>query len=280
MDYKTINLVVTDIDSDGPALAAASALAIRYRAHLDVQCIGIDPIRYDAMPMGGMMIVPDSVGIDVQKRADALLAWVKATIPAELDTVAMQAVVIQQMEFDREVARTARYADLVIASKAYGPQHSPVQVAVLESVLFNTGAPVLVVPDEKIDFSKPLGRLVVAWNETREALSAIRKALPLLIAASHVDIVVIDPAPHSPERSDPGGSVALMLTRHGVRAEVTILARSLPRVSDILARFATEHAVDAIVMGAYGHSRFREAILGGATRDMLETAKLPLIMAH
>jgi nucleotide-binding universal stress UspA family protein len=92
--------------------------------------------------------------------------------------------------------------------------------------------------------------------------------------------VMIDPPTHSPERSDPGGAVCLMLARHGVKAEVSILSRTLPRVSEILTRFATEHGANLIVMGAYGHSRFRESLLGGATRDMLEGTSLPLLMAH
>jgi nucleotide-binding universal stress UspA family protein len=71
-----------------------------------------------------------------------------------------------------------------------------------------------------------------------------------------------------------------MLVRHGVHAEVTVLARSLPRVSDVLARHVLDEDADMLVMGAYGHSRFREAILGGATRNMLEQATVPVLMAR
>ena len=67
---------------------------------------------------------------------------------------------------------------------------------------------------------------------------------------------------------------------HGVRAEVSVLARTLPRISDILARHVRDQNADLLVMGAYGHSRFREAILGGATRNMLEQAEVPVLMAH
>ena len=111
-------------------------------------------------------------------------------------------------------------------------------------------------------------------------MAATRAALPLLKGADLVDITVVDPPPHGPERSDPGGLLCQMLVRHGVRAEVSVLARSLPRVSEVLARHATDQNADLLVMGAYGHSRFREAILGGATRNMLEQAELPVLMAH
>jgi nucleotide-binding universal stress UspA family protein len=65
-----------------------------------------------------------------------------------------------------------------------------------------------------------------------------------------------------------------------VRAEVTVLAKTLPRVSDVLIRHLRDANADLLVMGAYGHSRFREAILGGATRDMLEKAEVPVFLAH
>ncbi len=71
-----------------------------------------------------------------------------------------------------------------------------------------------------------------------------------------------------------------MLTRHGVKAEIAVLARTLPLISDILNCRATEIGADMLVMGAYGHSRFRQAILGGATRNMLEKAQVPVLMAR
>ena len=95
-----------------------------------------------------------------------------------------------------------------------------------------------------------------------------------------VEIAAIDPSPHGPERSDPGGALCQWLTRHGARAEIAVLARTLPRISEILNRRATETGASLIVMGAYGHSRFREAILGGATRGMLEQAAVPVLMAR
>jgi nucleotide-binding universal stress UspA family protein len=95
-----------------------------------------------------------------------------------------------------------------------------------------------------------------------------------------VQIVVVDPPAHGPERSDPGGHLCQLLVRHGVKAEVSVLARTLPHVSDVLARQLRDLDADLLVMGAYGHSRFREAILGGTTRDMLANAEVPVFLAH
>jgi len=129
----------------------------------------------------------------------------------------------------------------------------------------------------KPDFAN---RIVVAWNQSNEALAAIRRALPLLQAADHVCIAIVNPPPHSSERSDPGGLLTQMLARHGVRAEVAVLAKTLPRVSDVLMRHMTDIDAGLLVMGAYGHSRLREAILGGATRNVLENAEHPVLLAH
>lgn len=113
---------------------------------------------------------------------------------------------------------------------------------------------------------EPFGKkILIAWNQSNEAMASVRRALPLLQAAESVEITVIDPSPNGPERSDPV-TLGQMLTRHGVKAEISVLARTQPLISDILNRRATEIGADMVVMGAYGHSRFRQAILGGAAR--------------
>jgi nucleotide-binding universal stress UspA family protein len=120
----------------------------------------------------------------------------------------------------------------------------------------------------------------VAWNQSNEALTAVRHALPVLHKADQVAVVIVDPPVHGSERSDPGGMLTQWLARHGVHAEVVVLAKTLPRVSDVLMRYMTDSDSDLLVMGAYGHSRLREAILGGATRNMLENADFPVFLAH
>jgi nucleotide-binding universal stress UspA family protein len=280
MAYKSITIVITDDAADHAALDAAVGIALREGAHLDIHCIGIDPARYDAMPMGAAPVMLETAAAEARERAEALAAWAKGRLPPELVRVGVQAVAIPQLGLDAVVARLARYADLVVAGKPYGAGRGPLQVSVVESALFGTDAAVLIVPERATDWSRPFARVAVAWNESDEAMAAIRKAIPMLQAAQAVDVVMVDPPAHSPERSDPGGALCLMLVRHGIRAEVSILARTMPRASDVILRFAREVGDEAIVMGAYGHSRLREAILGGATRDLLETADLPLLMAH
>lgn len=280
MAYKTISVVVTDAVADAPALTAAAQIALREESHLDVHCLGIDPARYEAMPVGAAAVILESGAEEARKRADELVGWAEDLLNGYGVSAMVQPSVVTTLGLDNTVARLARYADLVVAAKPYGAEATQLQVLTLEAALFGTGAPVLIVPQAKIDYSAPFNRALIAWNESEESLEAVRKALPILKRAERSDIVMVDPPSHSPERSDPGGIICLMLARHGVKSEVSILSKTLPRVSAVLTRFAKEHECDVIVMGAYGHSRFREAVLGGATRELLETADVPILMAH
>ena len=145
--------------------------------------------------------------------------------------------------------------------------------------MFEGRTPVLIVPDEAEVARLPKSALL-CWNESAESLTAIKASLPLLAEADAVHICVIDPPVHGPNRSDPGGMLAAWLARHDIRAEIDVVARTLPRISDVIRRQAEDIGAELIVMGAYGHSRFREAILGGATRNMLEDTNIPVFMAH
>jgi nucleotide-binding universal stress UspA family protein len=281
MAYKTLTLVVTNKDADGAALAAAQGLARHHDAHLDVFCVGVDPARYEPLPAGSAAIVMETGAAEARAHAQDMANWVEGELRNSGLAYAVQASVVPNLGLDAMIARLTRYSDLAIAAQPYGQGAGHMQVSALEASLFGTGVPILVIPPtSKANYAAPFERVVIAWNESNEAFAAIRKAVPILAAADRVDVVLVDPPSHSPERSDPGGAICLLLARHGVRAEVSILSRTLPRVSEVIARFAQDRSADLIVMGAYGHSRMREAILGGATRDMLEGAELPLFIAH
>jgi nucleotide-binding universal stress UspA family protein len=187
--------------------------------------------------------------------------------------------VAQLADIGRHVAARARFSDLVTLPQPYGEGRGAELEAVTESALFEGRTPVLIAPGGSGPAPRPK-RILLGWNESSESLAAARAALPLLCAAEVVHIVVIDPPTHGPNRSDPGGLLAQYLSRHGVKTEIDVLTRSMPRVSDVLLRHVADMDADMVVMGAYGHSRFREAIFGGATRYMLEQATVPVFMAH
>ncbi|TNC64505.1 universal stress protein [Rubellimicrobium roseum] len=276
---QTLSVIVTDETRDAPALTAAAAIAARESAHLDVACLGLEPLAIEAMPMAAAQIIVESSRAEAESRARALSAWAGRRIPPEV-RAAIETRTVIGLDFGAVAARLGRFSDLTVVGRPYGRDRDPLGAAVAEALLFGAGTPVLVVPDAPLDWSRPFRRLAVAWNGTDESMRAVRGALPFLKAAERADIAIIDPPLQAADRSDPGGDLCVWLARHGVRAEVSVLARTQPRIADILHRFATDKGCDALVMGAYGHSRLREAVLGGATRDMLARVPLPLLMAH
>ena len=281
MAYKSILTVATSPHGLLPAVSAAAQIGIRADAHLDALALGIDrtQVGYAYVGSGAVLIAAamERAEEDARETEKALNAALAAQSPGL--RMATETAITQLGALTDLVAARARYADLVVLPLPYGEHRGVEDEAVVEAALFEGMAPVLVVPPKGMADNDPR-RVVVAWNQSREALVAARRAMPFLRRAETVSIVVIDPPTHGAERSDPGGLLCQMLVRHGVNAEVTVLARTLPRVSDVLARHVRDTNADLLVMGAYGHSRFREAILGGATRDMLEKAEVPVLLAH
>ena len=279
MSYRTILTIVTDPEVARSQLETAIAVARRQDAHLDVLCMGIDRTQTGYYYAGATAFVQQETLDRAQDEARRAETAVKARLEAEDIRFAIDTVVAQVGAISTVVGLRARFADLVVMGRPYGAGRGQEIEAAVEAALFEGQVPVAIVPDGYTG-DVPARRVVVAWNQSNEAMSAIRKALPVLKAADLVDITIIDPPAHGPERSDPGGQLSQMLSRHGVHAEVSVLAKTMPRVSDVIGRHVRDTNADLVVMGAYGHSRFREAILGGATRHMLETAEVPVLMAH
>ncbi len=122
--------------------------------------------------------------------------------------------------------------------------------------------------------------VVVAWNASREARRAIADALPLLVAADSVTILVVDPHKNSRHGDEPGADVALYLSRHGAKVVVERVQSNGEPVADVILGFAKRHHNDLIVVGAYSHARAAEMIFGGVTRSLLRDATVPLLIAH
>lgn len=282
MAYKTILTVLTAAADAALAIGSAARLARAQDAHLDILVLGVDRTQLGYSYIGAGAVLMEVATERAESEARTTEAAARAALAAEGGDLrwALEAAVTQIGALTGVVAQRARFADLVVLPRPYGAGKGADSEAVVEAALFDAKVPVLVLPAAGLPEGALPHRVVLAWNQSAEAMAATRAALPLLKGADLVDITVVDPPPHGPERSDPGGLLCQMLVRHGVRAEVSVLARSLPRVSEVLARHATDQNADLLVMGAYGHSRFREAILGGATRNMLEQAELPVLMAH
>ena len=279
MAYKSLLTIATDIEICETPLQHAIAMARMGEAHLDVQCIGVDRTQTGYYYAGANAMVLQQTLQQAQQDAEELEAMIRARLSNEDINWSCESGVAQLTGLNRLIAHRARFSDLVVLPKPYGENLKQELEAVVESAMFEGHAPVMVVPEDMDGETTPK-RIIIAWNESAEALAAIRAALPLLKNADLVNVAVIDPPTHGPDRSDPGGALSQMLARHGVKAEISVLAKTMPRVADVLVRHVRDLDADLLVMGAYGHSRFREAILGGATRNMLELAEVPVLLAH
>ncbi len=281
MAYKSLLTVATTPDHVGTTITAAAAIAQKMDAHLDLLALGVDRTQVGYSYVGSGAVILQVAMDRAEEEARVTEKAVKDALAAQGPDLrsGLETAITQIGALTDLVATRARYADLVVLPKPYAKTTGPEAEAVIEAAMFEGMAPVLVVSDAGLKSPEPK-RIVLAWNQSREAMVAARRALPFLKRADLVTITVVDPPAHGPERSDPGGLLCQMLVRHGVKAEVSVLARTLPRISDVLHRACADMNADMLVMGAYGHSRFREAILGGATRNMLEQATVPVFLAH
>jgi nucleotide-binding universal stress UspA family protein len=281
MAYKTLLTVATNVDRVSSAITAAAQLCATHDAHLDVLALGVDRTQVGYSYVGTGAVILQAALDRAEEEARDVEKAVRAAVGEQFPGLrwSVEAAVTQMGAMTELVAQRARFSDLVVLPRPYGTGIGSEAEAVVEAALFEGRAPVLIVPDKGLGTATPR-QIVIAWNQSSEAMAAIRKSLPMLKQADLVNIAVIDPPTHGSERSDPGGMLCQMLVRHGVKAEVSVLARTMPRISDVLLRHVRDISADMLVMGAYGHSRFREAILGGATRNMLEMAEVPVFMAH
>jgi len=279
MSYRTILTILTSMQRLEPQLDAAIDIARAEGAHLDVLCLGIDVAISGYYYAGATAVVSQASSAAAQEDAQALETAARSRLGRSDIVWSVEALVALDTSLNQIVSRRARFADLVVLPRPYGPHTTRYDETTIEAALFDGMAPVMMLPDTILGHP-PGKKIVLAWNESNEAFAVVRAALPKLRTADMVSIAIVDPQRHSASEPAPGEELARMLNRHGVEVELNLLTRDLPSVAQVLCRHARDIGADMVVMGAYGHSRFRESILGGATRDMLETAALPVLLAH
>ena len=178
------------------------------------------------------------------------------------------------------IALHGRYADLIVIGQsdandsATGPR-----MDFAEHVFLNSGRPTLIIPYAGT-FDSVGTDVLIAWNASRECARAVTDALPLLKRAKRVRVLVVNgEASLEGHGAEPGADIGLYLSRHGVRVEVVQDKTQLP-IGDALLSRAADYDCDLLVMGGYGHSKFREFLLGGVTRTLLECMTIPVLMSH
>lgn len=148
-----------------------------------------------------------------------------------------------------------------------------------EAVIFGSGRPTLVIPESPHPRPFELGTVAVAWDFSRAAARAVSDALPLLENAKKVRIVTVTnekklDSKHSAEE------LAKNLARHGIDVVLDRIDANGRQIGEVLEAYTVSHKVDVLVMGAYGHARWREFILGGATKSLLSRPPLPILFSH
>jgi nucleotide-binding universal stress UspA family protein len=173
-------------------------------------------------------------------------------------------------------------ADLLVVGQV-DPDNPPPAVArtLIEDVLMTAGRPLLLVPYAG-QFKTVGANTLIGWTRTRESARAVHDVLPLLTAPAKVTVLTVETS--RPERGTtvlPAAGIAEHLARHGldVSAARTVVSDGLSP-ADALLDYASDISADLLVVGGYGHSRTREMILGGVTRDLLRHMTVPVLMSH
>ncbi len=183
---------------------------------------------------------------------------------------------LSQDDLSDNAALNSLHADLVIAC-AGRDGGLPGQWSA-EALLLATGVPFILLPEAWQ--SSAAEHIVVAWNASREARRAISDALPLLVEAKSVTILLID-AEKNPRHGElPGADIAHYLSRHGVNVSVRHTTSQGEPVAKVILDQARAQAADLIVIGAYSHARAAQMVFGGVTRSLLRDAAVPLLIAH
>ena len=178
-----------------------------------------------------------------------------------------------------DIGERAIYVDLLVAGPAAFASED-LKSQIVSGGLFQAGRPVLFVPPNVSATLRPK-TILLAWDSRPSAGHAARDALAMMKMAQSVHVTMVDPIAVSRASGDePGADVATLLARHGINVSVETLPSSGRLVTEVLQRHALDINADMIVMGASGHSKLRELILGGVTNSMLKEARFPIFMTH
>jgi len=276
---KDIAFHISPRASQDASIDYAVSVAGAFDAHLTGVAFALQPS------------LPATMGLADARQAEWVdEEWAKAEAAAKAAIARFEGVARRNgVEFGSRILETnmpgagdlfgeiAKGCDLSIVRQAE-PEPPPLAELVSEGARFGSGRPVLVVP--YIQRSPlTLDRVLVCWNGSRNAARAIGDAMPFLRRARTVEVLI---ALGEAGRKDviEGADIAGHLARHGLRIEVEHLAAIKGDVASTILSHAADVGADFIVMGGYGHSRLREFILGGVTRDILRSMTVPALMAH
>jgi nucleotide-binding universal stress UspA family protein len=182
--------------------------------------------------------------------------------------------------FSSEVGAHAYYADVVVIAQPQPAGQTDRSPGLAASLILTSGRPIIMFPS--LSTVSRIRRILVGWNARRESIRAVADAMPALMKAEAVEVLVIDHERTAGHGHEPGADVARHLARRGVKVETRHLssAKEKEEVGHLLLLQAATFGADLLVMGAYGHSQLREWMFGSVTRTVLREAGLPVLMSR
>ncbi|MBK3732285.1 universal stress protein [Azospirillum brasilense] len=274
MPIKTILLHMSNDDRHTQRLEVAVGLAKRFSAFVEVLFVAT-PVSMPPAVTGraaSYAYIAEATAIAHEKAGQ-----IEQEVRSALKDCSYSWTVDEGDHVELLAARAA-YADLAIVSQSHGDDLSNrVMLQVPDRLPLTSSCPTLVLPYTFPPRTEIGRHVVVAWKNTREAGRAVRNALPFLTAAGRVTVVTIDPPG---DALDGGRDLMIWLERHGVRSQHQASIFQGGDVGEIILDSHRSLGGDLLVMGAYGHSRLREMVLGGATRTVLSNLTTPVLMAH
>jgi len=274
---KTILVAVERSDAGAALLAEAAGFAAARQAHLVALVIGIELTPSYA----GLPDVPlDSYFTELQAIREEVRearVWAGKLLQQTGVSHEVRGAVTTPGDAGTTFARQARYADIAFVLRGEGDADWH---RLVDAALFGSGRPVVLCPPGAA-LGKMGRRVALGWDAGAEAARAASYIADVVPDAEEVHVVMINPhvAPDA-HGEEPGANIATLLARHGLPITVDALPREDVSTAQALMRQVRAIDADLVVAGAYGHSRLSEIILGGATRDLLETCDRPLLMAH
>ena len=283
MAYKEILVVVDNAAGAAQRVAPAAALAAIFGARLTGYFASGYPLTAGYGDMSGMSELVETYMSAQRTEANAAeAAFRQALAGAKLPGAKLAGEwQYHEAEATPSVIAQAVLYDLIVVGQP-NPDNALENAFGLRpaEIVLGSGRPVLVVPYAG-NFAGLGKRVIVGWNRRREAVRALHDAIPLLERAEAALVVEVDPAP--PVLSEPvvsAADIAAALTRRGIRAAAETQTAADMGIDDLLLSRAADFGADLLVMGAYGHSRLREYVLGGVSRGVFRQMTLPVLMAH
>ena len=214
-----------------------------------------------------------------EQEADSRSAFEKVSENAGI-SFEWRKVDAQSPDIATTVIEHGRQADIIVASQYNEDGNLGLDEDFCERVVLEAGRPVLLLP-YRGEFKTIGENVIVGWNATREAARATFEAMPILEKSGSTRLIWVDPQNEAGKAGNlPGSEMATSLARHGIKAVAEAMPTGGLSVGNALLNRASDLGADLIVIGAYGHSRLREFVFGGATRTMLSDMTVPVLITH